>query len=180
MHLGWGVLKKYPSSHYFSDFSPVSNHWLAIEYHIHIWQVSLQLSSNDTCQIWKRFKELNRYFCNITNFLDEDINEQSFSNPHPCYICKLMFWILWKGSHVGQYIIHGVRKLLNLQASVPDGPPFYLDLSLWIWERLIKFPKRHMYIIWHIDNNITGIMFGLLPYFVYMIFVMRTRSRICL
>ena len=34
------------------------SHWLDTEYHIHIWQVSLQLSCSDTCQIWKRFEHI--------------------------------------------------------------------------------------------------------------------------
>ena len=34
----------------------LSKHWLPVDYHIHIWQVSLHLSCNDTCLIWMRFK----------------------------------------------------------------------------------------------------------------------------
>ena len=56
---------------------------LAVEYHVHIWQVSPQLSCGDTCQIWMRFKEYNRYFCQIENFAYGEIDERSFSNPHP-------------------------------------------------------------------------------------------------
>ena len=46
----WGLL-----SHlfcYFSILSEVSKYWLCIAYHVHIWQVLLQLSCSDTCQIW--------------------------------------------------------------------------------------------------------------------------------
>ena len=55
---------------------------LAIEYHVNIWQVLLQLSCSDTCQIWMWFKESNRYYGMIENFPYGVINEQSFSNPH--------------------------------------------------------------------------------------------------
>ena len=36
----------------FSHIPLLSKQMLAIEYHIYIWQVSLQLSCGDTCQIW--------------------------------------------------------------------------------------------------------------------------------
>ena len=43
----------------FLIFSPSSKHWLPIEYHVHIWQVSPQLSCGDTSQIWKWCEEPN-------------------------------------------------------------------------------------------------------------------------
>ena len=55
----------------------------AIEYLVHIWQVSLQLSCGDTCQLWMRFKECNRYFCKIEHFAYGEIDKRSFSNLHP-------------------------------------------------------------------------------------------------
>ena len=55
---------------------------LTIEYHVHVWQVSPQLSCGDTCQTWKWLKESNRYFHKIENFADREINEHNFSNPH--------------------------------------------------------------------------------------------------
>ena len=57
----------------FSQFYRITKHWLPIKYHIHIWQVSLQLSCSDTCQIWKWFSEHSRYFCRIENFLNRKI-----------------------------------------------------------------------------------------------------------
>ena len=56
---------------------------LAIEYHVHIWQVLPQLSCGDTCQIWMWFKQCNRYFCEIENFAYGEIDERSYSNPTP-------------------------------------------------------------------------------------------------
>ena len=56
---------------------------LAIEYHIHIWQVSPQLSCGDTCQIRMWCKESNRYTGRLENFAYREINERSFSNPTP-------------------------------------------------------------------------------------------------
>ena len=52
-------------------------------YHIHIWEMSLQLSCVDICQMWMWFEESNMYFCKIENFLNEEINDQRFINPHP-------------------------------------------------------------------------------------------------
>ena len=58
-------------------------HTLAIEYHIYIWQVSLQLSCSDTCQILIWVKESNRNFYKIENFAYGEINEHGFNNPDP-------------------------------------------------------------------------------------------------
>ena len=67
---------------------------LAIEYHVHIWQVLPQLSCGDTCQIWMWFKYFKRYFCEIENFAYGEIDERSFSNPQPWmrnYTYKMMW-----------------------------------------------------------------------------------------
>ena len=82
-HQGWGLLSRFPPFRYFPNFSALSKHTLDIEYHVYIWQVSPQLSCGDTCQIWKWFKESNRYFWKIEHFAYGEINERSFSNPHP-------------------------------------------------------------------------------------------------
>ena len=44
----------------FPNVSSLSKHILPFEYHVHIWQVSPQLSCGDTRQMWKWFKETNR------------------------------------------------------------------------------------------------------------------------
>ena len=80
---GWGLLSQFPPFRYFPYFSGSRKHMLAFEYHVYIWQVSPQLSCDDTCKIWMWFKESNRYFCKIENFAYGEINERSFSNPHP-------------------------------------------------------------------------------------------------
>ena len=61
----------------------MSKHTLTVTYRVYIWQVSPQLSYGDTCQILMWFEESNMYFCKIENFAYGEINEQSFSNPHP-------------------------------------------------------------------------------------------------
>ena len=81
--LGWGLLSQFPPFHYFPIFLTLSKHTLPIEYHIYIWQVAPQLGCGDNCQIWMWFKESNRLFCKIESFAYGEINEQSFSNPHP-------------------------------------------------------------------------------------------------
>ena len=53
---GITVPSQFPPSYNFPDFLLLSKHWLPIEYHIHIWQVSPQLSCGDTCQIEKLLK----------------------------------------------------------------------------------------------------------------------------
>ena len=79
---GWGLLSPFPPFRYFPHFPSLSKQTLALEYHVYIWLVLLQLSCGDTCQKWMLFKEFNRYFCRIENFANGEINEQSFSNPH--------------------------------------------------------------------------------------------------
>ena len=85
--LGW--LSRFPPFRYFPNFSTSSKCMLGIKYNVHIWRVSPQLSCGNTCKIWIRFKECNRYFCKIKIFAYGEIDEQSFSNPHPwgrwCY-----------------------------------------------------------------------------------------------
>ena len=53
--LGWGLLSQFPPFRYFPKFSALSKHTLTKKYHVHIWQVSLQLSFGDTGQIWSLF-----------------------------------------------------------------------------------------------------------------------------
>ena len=78
---GVGVLRQFPPFRYFPNFSPSPKHTLAIEYHVHIRQVSPHLSCGDTCQIWMWCKESNRYFDRIETFVYGEIKD--LSNPHP-------------------------------------------------------------------------------------------------
>ena len=80
---GGGLLSQFPPFRYNPNFSASPKYMLAIEYHGHIWQVSPQLSCGDICQIWMWYKEYNRYFGRIENLAYGEINERSFSNPHP-------------------------------------------------------------------------------------------------
>ena len=48
---GGGITKPISSISSFSNFSQHSENTLVIEYHVYIWQVSLQLSCSGTCQI---------------------------------------------------------------------------------------------------------------------------------
>ena len=80
---GWGLLMQFSPFRYFANFSALSKQTLAIEYPVYIWQVSPQLSCGDTCRIWTWFDESNMYFRHIENFAYGEINERSFSNPHP-------------------------------------------------------------------------------------------------
>ena len=78
-----GLLSQFPPFRYNPNFSASPKYMLAIKYHGHIWQVSPQLSCGDICQIWMWYKEYNRYFGSIENLAYGEINERSFSNPHP-------------------------------------------------------------------------------------------------
>ena len=45
------------SACYFLDFSQSLKHGLAVNHHIHIWQVSMQLSCDDNCQMSMLYRE---------------------------------------------------------------------------------------------------------------------------
>ena len=85
---GVGVTKPVSSVQLFPNFSASPRYMLAIEYHVHIGQVSLQPSCSDTCQIWMWCKQFNRYFSRIENFAYGEINERSFRNPHPSTVVQ--------------------------------------------------------------------------------------------
>ena len=70
---GWGLLSQFAPFGYFPIFQH-PKYILAIEYHVHIWQVSLQFCCGDICQIWMWYKESNRYFNRIENFACGEIN----------------------------------------------------------------------------------------------------------
>ena len=79
---GLGVTKSILSIAKFPSFSESSDYWFSIEYHIHIWQVSTQLSCDEACQIvipWT-LQVLLHIIENIPNW---EIIKLSFSNPHP-------------------------------------------------------------------------------------------------
>ena len=78
-----GVVHKFLPFRYFPNFFQHCHNTLAFEYHVHIWQVSPQLSCGNIRQIWMWFKESKRYFCEIRYFRKGEISEWSFSNPHP-------------------------------------------------------------------------------------------------
>ena len=69
----WGLLSQIPPFRYFPNFSALPKHTLTIEYQIHIWRVSAQISCSDTCQIWMRFKESNRYLSRSKILLTEKL-----------------------------------------------------------------------------------------------------------
>ena len=81
--LRWGLLSQFSPFRYFPNFSECWKQLLPEWYQVHIWQVSPQLSCGDTWQIWTSLKVSNIYFCKIKIFRNGEINERSFSNPHP-------------------------------------------------------------------------------------------------
>ena len=107
---GWGLLSQFPPFRYFPKFSSLSKHTLTVEYRVYIRQVSPQLSCGETCQILMWFKESNMYFCEIENFAYGEINEWSFSNPHPWPVvrgigCHIHHWSSWGPQHRRCYTI---------------------------------------------------------------------------
>ena len=99
---GWGLLSRFPPFRYFPDLSTSPKYMLAIEYLAGV----AQLNCGDTCEIWMRFKECNRYFCEITNFAYGEIDERSFSNPHPMIFIKLF-------RRLGNIVLDSLGRIIN-------------------------------------------------------------------
>ena len=74
---GWGYwkLKQFPPFCYFINFPALSKHCLSIKYHVHIWQVLMQISCSDTWQIWLWFTGSKFYFSKIQIFHKGEINK---------------------------------------------------------------------------------------------------------
>ena len=108
---------------------------LPIEYFAHIWQVSLQLSCGDTCQIWMSFKQSNRYICKVTNFHNREINKQNFShsglgqyrdniwkshylniNIEEDFQNLILFFVTMQGDRIFRGHFNTAYELLNLRA----------------------------------------------------------------
>ena len=71
-----GLLSQFRPFHYFPIFSASPKYRLAIEYHVHISQVSPPLSCGDTWQICMWWHE-----SFVANFASGEINERGFNNP---------------------------------------------------------------------------------------------------
>ena len=117
-------------------FFSITEHWLYIRHHLHIWQVSPQLSCVDTCPIWTWFKRSNRHFSETNNASKRDIYERSFSYSHP-----------WSSQWITRYIkvaIELTRKSHPLELQ-----------SVWCWHiACSRYDKEHkcgvIMIIFHI------------------------------
>ena len=107
MHLilGWGLLSRYPPLRYFPIFFDI-----------------IFDKCRDTCQIWMRFKECNRYFCEIEKLACGEIDERNFSNPH--------LWTLMLQTRWGRVTQHGVTELAEHCLTAPS-----------------RFPKKYWYFI---------------------------------
>ena len=66
---GWGSQSQFSLFPYFLKFSVRPKHTLAIERHVHIWQVSPLMSCGDTCQKWIRVKKIWQVLLWDENFL---------------------------------------------------------------------------------------------------------------
>ena len=88
---GWRLLNQFLCSMIF----PIFQHNLHTGYHIHIWQLSSQLSYGDICQISIWFKESKRPFYKIKNLLYGEINKCNFSKPHPRSATVCIFYMVF-------------------------------------------------------------------------------------
>ena len=70
---------------YFLSFFNYQSIGLLIEYRVHIWQMTQQLSCGGTCQILMWLKQNHRYFWKIENFSNGESNERRFRKPRPVH-----------------------------------------------------------------------------------------------
>ena len=104
--LWWGLPSQFFPFRYFPNLAEQSEYRLFIWYNYHIWQMSLQLSCGDICQIWTWFEECNMYFLDIRNILDGEIWSISYPHPwsslrkhsccdlelmHPCFVYNFIY-----------------------------------------------------------------------------------------
>ena len=71
---GVGVTKRIPRFHWFYTFLEVSKYCVPIEHHVHIWQVSSQLSCGDTYRIWMWSIESNRCYTRSKSIKENEMN----------------------------------------------------------------------------------------------------------
>ena len=85
---------QFPPFRYFPNFSPLPKQNSDVKYRVYIWQVSSQLSCDDTCQIWMWFEESNMYFARSKILLTEKLTNGALvtSTPNPqMFVVLIMF-----------------------------------------------------------------------------------------
>ena len=121
LSIEWLLLNQFPTFPYVSDLSTLSKCWLPFEchIHIHIWQLLLQLSFGDTCQIWnmKIIKESNRYFGKMIFF--RKLTDRILATP-------TLPWVLFD-------MLFKMKTDYIIQTTVGFR---------WIWEIYIVFKKN--------------------------------------
>ena len=126
--------RPFPPFRYFPNLSASPKYMLAIECYVHIWQVSQQLSCGHACQIWMWCKESNRYLSRIENFAYGEINERSFSNPHPRSNCNVNSLTPGRrGCNIRRTILKRIRLIDILSTS--NGETNHLMPQDHIWNR---------------------------------------------
>ena len=132
---GVGVTKPIsPVPWFFLNFSLLSKHILTVKYRIYIWQVSPQLSCGDTCQIWMWFDESNMYFCETENFAYGEINERSFSNPHPWWFRGNL--VNTMAADIGSHCIDYASRVYGSLLSVMMNLNYIWHISVQIWQKI--------------------------------------------
>ena len=94
-NLGWGLLNQFPTFRYFPIFSAIQKHWSPIEHHVHIRQMSPQLSGGDTRQMWMGFKESKMFFSWSKFSPPEKLTNGALIPPTP-----QAGLLMWQPSHI--------------------------------------------------------------------------------
>ena len=70
-----GSVNQFALFGYFQIFQ----NWLSRLHYMHIWQMSLQISCSDICQIWMCLKDLKRVISKIRNITDTELSRKSLA-----------------------------------------------------------------------------------------------------
>ena len=121
----------------FSHFFWMIKNWIPRWYHVHIWQVSPQLSCGDTWQIWMWLKYLTYTFAKPKFPCNGEIDIRRFNNPHPGGMVVRSSYTMtsWHGNDslcvLRRHDAHVMSHLWSFGHLSPDalrGVPFFSEI----------------------------------------------------
>ena len=146
-HPGVGVIEPISSVPLFSEFFSI------IKTHVTYWISRLYLTGDAAAQLWWHLSKINviwinkRYFCKNENFAYGEINERSFSNPHPWSLSHTSTHPtnlhLWNHNKANLMDLIAATSLVVLLKSVPKHQ-FFGPCHLEIWQMISRDNRPHL------------------------------------
>ena len=101
------------------------------KYYIHIWQVPLQQSCGDTCEIWMWFNASNRYFCKSRNIISgQKIFWPDLKSPPPWEATRNSFQYkenVLPGISITNVRLPNDNRILIMEIPILGKRVFFLD-----------------------------------------------------